>query len=130
MALRMKPASVIIANLGLEPNGRVQQYFTHRCRVHMDKYVPYENGDLRTNIEEGPNYIRYNSPYAHYIYEGILYVDPETGSAWARKDATKVPTGKSLTYHTAGTGDHWDKRMWSVERDQVIGEVRTYINGR
>ena len=130
MAVKIKPTSVIIANLGLGPNGDVQKYFTHRCRVHMDKYVPYEEGNLRTLVEEGNNYIKYYSPYAHYMYEGILYVDPETGSSWARKDVTKVPTGKPLVYHTAGTGSHWDKRMWSAEKDQVIKEIQDYVRRR
>lgn len=128
MALDFEPASVIVANLGLEPNGRVHKYFTHRCRVHMDKYVPYDEGHLRTeDVTEGINYIEYGQPYAHYMYEGVLYVDPETGSSWARKNVTKVPTGKQLEYHTAGTGDHWDNRMWSAEQKQVVKEVQDYI---
>lgn len=130
MPVRLQPSSIILANLGLQPNGDVHKYFTHRCRVHMDKYVPYEEGNLRKLVEEGTNYVKYKSPYAHYMYEGILYVDPETGSSWARKDITKVPTGKNLTYHTAGTGDHWDKRMWSAEKNQVIKEVQDYIKRR
>lgn len=127
MSLKMKPTSTIKAELGINPNGRVQKYFTHRCRVHMDKFVPYRKGNLRKIVFEGDNYISYNSPYAHYVYEGILYVDPETGSSWARKDVTKVPTGKELVYHTAGTGPHWDKLMWSAEKDQVIQEVQDFI---
>lgn len=125
--MKMQPISTIKANLGIEPNGRVQRFFTHTCRVHMDKYVPYRDGNLRTSIIEKSDSITYASPYAHYMYEGELYVDPETGSSWARKDVTKVPTGKDLVFHTPGTGKHWDKRMWSAEKEQVIKEVQDYI---
>lgn len=129
MAIKIKPTSTIVARLGLEDGGRVQKYFNDRCRIHMDKYVPYRDGNLRLNVSQATDgsYITYHSPYAHYQYEGILYVDPETGSSWARKDTTKVPTSTPLTYHTPGTGHHWDKRMWSVEGDTIIKELQDYI---
>lgn len=127
MSIRLNTAE-IKSRFGL--NGEAQQFFTHTCRLHMDKYVPYANEDLRTLVEEGEDYVKYYAPYAHYMYEGILYVDPETGSSWAKKDATKVPTGKELEYHTAGTGHHWDNLMWSAEKNQVIEEMQDFINRR
>ena len=127
MKLKMKPVGVIKAELGLEPNGKIQKKFTHLCRVHMDKYVPQRDGDLATQVEEGFDYVKYQSPYAHYQYMGILYVDPETGSPFARKKATKVPTNRKLTYHKPGTGDHWDERMKSAEMDAVLRELQDYI---
>ena len=130
MPVRFQPTSVIKAGLGIEPNGRVQRFFTHTCRLHMDKYVPYANGDLRRNVTETSDSVIYKTPYAHYMYEGELYVDPETGSSWARKDAIKVPTGKRLRYHTPGTGKYWDKRMWSAEKDKVLQEVQNKLGGK
>lgn len=127
MSVKMKPVGVIKARLGIDPGGDTQRFFTHTCRIHMDKYVPSRDGDLATNIEEGIDYIRYNSPYAHYQYKGILYVDPETGSPFARKGATKVPTNRPLIYHTAGTGSYWDKRMVSAEMNVVVQEVQDHI---
>lgn len=116
----LKPSGIIQAKLGLDQNGKVQKRFTHNCRIYMDKYVPYMDGDLRTNVLEESDRITYQSPYAHYMYEGKLYIDPETGSSWARKDTTKVATNKDLVYHTPGTGHHWDRRMVSAEIDDVI----------
>lgn len=130
MAVNILPTSVIKINLGIEPNGKVQKFATHTCRLYMDKYVPYRKGNLREEVEEGDNYVKYNMPYAHYMYEGILYVDHLTGSSWARKDATKIPTGKKLEYHTAGTGRHWDSLMWTAEKKQVIETIQNYINRR
>ena len=46
----LKPISEIKANLGIEPNGRVQKFFTNTCRNHMDKYVPKDTGILRENV--------------------------------------------------------------------------------
>ena len=126
----MKPVGVIKARLGVNPSGPVQRFFTHTCRIHMDKYVPFRDGDLATNVEEGINYVKYNSPYAHYQYRGILYVDPETGSPFARKDATKVPTNRRLTYHTPGTGPYWNRRMVSAEMNIIEEELQDFIRRR
>jgi hypothetical protein len=128
MPVKMKPTSTIKARLGLSPNGKVQRFLTNTCYKHMDRYVPYKEGDLRSTVDIKADSITYEMPYAHYQYEGILYVDPDTGSSWARKDVTKVSTDKSLQYHTPGTGHHWDKRMWSAEKEKVISEVQSYIN--
>ena len=129
MPVKMAPTSVIKLQLGLEKGGKVEKFATQTCAIHMDKYVPYKEGNLRDYDIDG-NEIIYDTPYAHYMYEGILYVDPETGSSWARKDVTKVPTSRKLTFRTPGTGRHWDKRMLSAEKDQVIKEIQEFINRR
>lgn len=130
MANVLKPTSTIKIDLGIDPNGPVQKFMTHTCRIHMDKYVPYRTGDLRDYVDEGADYVEYKMPYAHYMYEGILYVDPETGSSWAKKGATKIPTSKQLHYNTPGTGHYWDELMMSAEKHQVISEIQDYINRR
>ena len=68
----LKPISEIKANLGLEPNGRVQKFFTNTCYNHMDKYVPMgETEDLRRVVNIQSDNITYQSPYAHYQYKGM-----------------------------------------------------------
>lgn len=135
MFLKMKPISVIKANLGIEPNGRVQKYFTKRCAEHMDKYIPLDEGGLAyDNRIIKSDRIIYDTPYAHYMYEGKVMVDSETGSAWAKKDHTKVYNGNDINYSKSiargheFAGPHWDKRMWSAEQNEVIEEVQNYVN--
>lgn len=111
-SVNMKPTSVIIANLGLQPNGKVQKYFTKRCADYMDKYVPKDNGDLRTNIDIRDKSITYESPYARYQYYGV------------REDGTH----EVHNYTTPGTGPYWDKRMVSAEMNDLVKEVQDYIN--
>ena len=72
----LKPISEIKANLGIEPNGKVQKYFTERCYQHMDKYVPKDTGALRDTAVKGTDYIKYNVPYAHAQYVGIVHGTP------------------------------------------------------
>lgn len=49
---------------------------------------------------------------------------------WSRKNVAKVPSSRSLTYHTAGTGPHWDERMKSAEMKDVIKEIQDYMRSR
>ena len=112
MPVKLKPTSVIKARLGLEPNGRVQKFFTNTCYKHMDKYVPQDNGDLRTIVDIQPDSITYEMPYAHYQYMGM------------REDGTHVVQN----YTTPGTGPYWDKRMVSAEMQDIVKEVQNYIN--
>ena len=136
MPVKLKPTSEIKARLGLEPNGKVQKFFTNTCYKHMDKYVPMRNGDLRSNVAIQADSITYESPYAHYQYEGKKYVMDNGKSAyyspdygfWSKKGEKKHDSGEKLIYHTAGTGHHWDERMKSAEMEQVVQEVQDYIN--
>ena len=136
MPVKLKPTSEIKARLGIEPNGRVQKFFTNTCYKHMDKYVPYRDGNLRTIVDVKPDSITYESPYAHYQYEGKKYVMNNGKSAyyshdygfWSKKGEKKHDSGEKLIYHTAGTGHHWDERMKSAEMEQVVQEVQDYIN--
>ena len=109
--MEIKPIGQIKANLGIEPNGRVQKFFTNTCYKHMDKYVPKEKGDLRTNVDIQSDSITYMSPYAHAQYVGFT-------------------TGPVREYTTPGTGPYWDKRMKSAEMKQVVKEVQDYIGGK
>lgn len=72
----LKPISEIKADLGIEPNGKVQKYFTERCYQHMDKYVPKDTGILRENVVIENDSITYQSPYAHAQYVGIIHGTP------------------------------------------------------
>lgn len=118
MPVKMQPTSVIKARLGIEPNGRVQKFFTNTCYKHMDKYVPMSDleskGDLRTIVDIQPDSITYESPYARYQYYGM------------REDGTHVVKN----YTTPGTGPYWDKRMVSAEMQDVIKEVQDCIGGK
>ena len=112
MPVKLKPTSEIKARLGLEPNGRVQKFFTNTCYKHMDKYVPMDEGNLRKNVDIDSDKIVYESPYARYQYYGV------------REDGTH----KVQHYTTPGTGTYWDKKMVSAEMQDVVKEVQNYVN--
>ena len=43
----------------------------------------------------------YPGPYAHFLYRGKVYVDPNTGSTWAPKYGSKVETNRNLVFSKA-----------------------------
>ena len=79
----------------------------------INKYTPRNTGMLMNTVELLPFQIKYLESYAHYMYEGTLYVSPTTGSSWAEFGEEKVPTGTNLTYSTSENPyatDHWDTK--------------------
>ena len=110
MPVKMQPTSVIKANLGIDPSGKVQKFFTNTCYRYMDKYVPKDTGALRENVTIDSNSITYEQPYAHAQYIG------------------EVNGGKVVNYTTPGTGPYWDKRMVLAEMNDVVKEVQAFID--
>ena len=115
MPTYLKPTSVIKASLGINPNGKVSQFFTNQCAKRMNKYIPEGyTSNLRTVVDIQTNTITYEMPYAHYQYVGM------------REDGTHAVK----KYTTPGTGPYWDKRMWTAEGQNIIQEVQKYIEGK
>lgn len=110
MPVKIQPTSIIKANLGIEPNGRVQKFFTNTCYRYMDKYVPKDNGLLREIVTIDSNSITYEQEYAYAQYIG------------------EVNGGKVVNYTTPGTGPYWDERMKSVDMQNVVAEVQDFID--
>lgn len=137
MSVEFKPVGEIETRLQIEPGGYWHKRFANMCMKHMDRFVPMEvigkqSGMLRrsAHIEQNDEDIAvvYNTPYAHYVYEGKLWVDPITGSSWARKGTKKIPTDINLKYHTPGTGHHWDKLMVSADMEDIERTIERQMN--
>ena len=113
----------IIANFGLGKNGDVHKFFTNACALHMDKYVPYDEGTLANSVVQGGvvtsnvdvDSITYDQEYASYVYNEIS----KNGN----------PLNYSHDMHPYA-GDHWDERMVSAEMSEIEQEVQDYIDRR
>lgn len=117
MPVNVKPTSVIKARLGIDKNGRVQKFFTNTCAIHMDKYVPFDKGNLADYHIEGNNMIVYEQKYAEYQYYGM------------RNDGSHVinPENRDRSKHPLAN-TYWDRRMVTAEMQDVVKEVQDYIN--
>lgn len=133
---------VCVKTLGLEEKGRLQQVCANEILRLSDPYIPFAQAELSnsSDIEGGKDKdkhkhlteigkidatengvdVVWRSPYAHYVWVGMVYEDPvlhcagfQTEDGWrSRKDAQKVPTTRSLEYGN-GTlrGKKWADRM-------------------
>ena len=112
-----------IKTLGLDERGRVQQAIDETFLTGVEPYVPFLEGNLiDSGIENtiiGSGEIVWNTPYAQYMWNGIVYEDPKlhcagfkTENGWfSRKDVQKVPTDRSLEYKNGSLrGSHWAER--------------------
>ena len=136
MPLILMPADELITKLKITEGGPIHAYLTEECYKAMDKFTPYREGDLKSNVELRPGKIIYNEPYAKYMYYGKKMVMSNGKSAfyspdygfWSKKGEKKTLTNEDLVYHTPGTGPYWDKRMWSAKKQDVIKKTQDFLN--
>lgn len=108
----------------------------------MDPYVPADNMVLAQNVRvyvEGDNgVVEYQSPYAHYQYEGVAYgpnypiMDGGTVMGFY-SPPHKSPTGKKLKYshfrHPQATSE-WDKAMMRARKNDLMRVMQNYLGGK
>lgn len=117
-------------------------FLANECRRLMDPYVPAQNMMLSQNVEtysdSETGYIKYNSPYAHYQYEGEVYGPNypviEAGEVIGfRSPPHKYPTGRKLNHskfrHPLATSK-WDKAMMLARGDDLTKSYEEYLRSR
>lgn len=113
-------------------------FLANEAKRLMDPYVPATQSKMLsqnviTYVKGDVGIVEYRSPYAHYQYEGELYVSSITGSSWAKKGEYKVPAGKKLKYkdapHPLAT-NHWDEAMMVARKHDLVKAYQKYLNGK
>ena len=120
-----------------------QNYLDNAVLTDCNQYIPFDNGKLREsgilNTVLGSGVVQWETPYAHYQYEGEKYIDPKyhCGAFYvqnvgyrSRKGVPKVPSGKPLQYHTEGTGDHWFETAKAANGKEWIQNVKKIAGGK
>ena len=127
-------AETIKRNHGLQPEGPVQKLVDSEAMRYMSDYMPRRQaGELEHMMVMatviGFGQIDIPGPYAHYLHEGILYVSPTTGSAWAKKNEIKVPTDRELAYAGAPMrGKKFFDRMKADHKDDILQAAQAMID--
>lgn len=96
-----------------------------------EPFVPALTKSLANRAKVEGNVILYPGPYARYLYEGKVMVDPKTGAAgfltkngWkSRKGVTKVLTDRSLVFNKSVHGqaqDHWFEAAKVMNKEKWI----------
>lgn len=109
-----------------------QKKLNMQVAADCDAFIPFQQGALRIS-QHYPQGIyggeiawggaAHGAPYAHYQYEGELYLT-EDGRSFANKNERKYPTGLSLHYHTSGTSDHWFEKAKEQHKKEWVDLVK------
>lgn len=133
----MKPVNTIMTRLGVTPDGDVQKFVTNAVSGRITAYMPYRSGALtKLKFIKSPTEIEVIAPQAHYLYRGVLMVDPVTGSPWSKPEhGSKVDAvpPKALEYDKTKNpkaGPNWDKRLMAFEGAKIAADVQEYIKRR
>lgn len=73
-------------------------------------YVPMLTGSLDQRTQVEGSRVIYPGPYARFLYNGKVMVDPNTGSTFAPKGGSKVVTDRNLVFNQTvhpQAQDHW-----------------------
>ncbi len=135
----------VLRRVGLNDGGRAQAFHTANVMKRMSKYMPYRTGatiklmTIRTDVRKPQVVV--DTPYARYLYYGMLMVDPITGKGafynpdtdryWSRPGVRKVLTNTPLKFNTGKNpqaGPYWDRRLWRAEGNTIVAELQAFVN--
>lgn len=132
--LEIKATDLLLHSHGLQEGGPVQKVVDAECMRFMGPYMPRRQaGELEHKMVSatvvGSGKVEIDGPYAHYLHEGILYISPTTGSAWAKLNEVKVPTGKELHYSGAPMrGKKFFDRMKADHKKDILKAAQDQID--
>lgn len=123
----------------LVESDKIGKFLASEWSRYFAKYIPMQEGILASDITIDPFKVTYNLPYAHYQWEGKLYVDPITGKGafydkdygfWSRPGVSKVPTNTPLNYSKEQNPlatSHWEVPAFAMYQNIVAQSVSVYI---
>lgn len=77
---------------------RAEHALAQQVMKDTTPFVPALTGSLTQRTRVIGNVVIYPGPYARFLYNGKLMVDPATGSAYAPKGGHKVVTDRDLVF--------------------------------
>lgn len=127
----------MMKNCGLNEEGEVQKYIDNFVLEQSEPYMPHKSGVLiasgASSTKIGSGQVIWNTPYAHYMYEGKLMISPSTGSSWAKKHEEKIyaEPPKTLNYHSGDNNrrEHWFDRMIIDKKEELIKGCQKIVDG-
>ena len=94
-------AGKIVNKFNMQKGGSAQLFLSNECFRRMEKYVPWDTGNLATTVTVRPGSVTYEQEYAHRQYT--------------------TNKGKGLR------GKYWDKKMLSAEKQLLVNDVTKYV---
>lgn len=130
--INILPTKQMLANHDLETGGKVQQFIDSECIRLMKPYTPFRNGVLEgsatRNTVIGSGKIIQKTPYARYLYYGVVYGPNipilENGEIVGFfSPPKKHSTGRPLHYNQSRNhqaGKMWFERMKADRKNEIL----------
>ena len=105
--INMKPIEDVLKDLGITPDGELQEQLTKYTLRAMQRYMPWKTGRTARVLTKktAPDEITVDAPYARYLYYGV------------------GKSGKPLNYtrtHNKLAGPYWDRTMMDYEAELIV----------
>lgn len=116
-------------------NAAVMTELHNTLIIYCDPYVPMRDGVLSKNVIATKDYAHYQSPYAHYQYEGVVYgpnipiIKNGVIVGWW-SPPNKQPTGEKLNYSTElhpQATHHWEQAMLRDKKEPFMADLSKII---
>lgn len=127
--IKNRPLQTIYKELGLEEQGKVQQFLGKTVANNLKKYVSFKSGTQEASVNpiNGGKQVIINVPYAQFQAGGKVMVGIKSRSPWARRGERKVVISKNLTYHSNSLrGARPFERMKADKRDSILNQTANY----
>ena len=124
-----KKLKTLYKELGLEEQGKVQQFLGKTVADSLKKYVSYDSGtqEKSTKSIQGGKYVEIGVPYAQFQAGGKVMIGTKSKSPWARRGEKKIITNRNLTYHSSSLrGAHPFERMKADKRESILNQTANY----
>ena len=111
---------------------RAQRFLGERVLLDCKARMPLLTGSLQQRsytTDEGRQVI-FPGPYGRFQYMGVVMVDPDTGSPFARPGVKKVVTDRKLTYSRAEATAQWFETAKAEHGADWIAQVKRIAGGR
>ena len=121
---------------------KLGNFASHEWKRIINPYTPHRDGNLERNVAYRPWEFEYLEPYAHYQYNGSVYVDPlyQKGgftsdggiTFFSRPDVKKIDSGRPLNYskeHNPKASRRWDEAAKRDGQDsKLVNAIQKWID--
>lgn len=130
--IKTKQLQTIYKELGLEEQGKVQQFLGKIVADNLKKYVSFKSGAQEASVKpiRGGKQVIINVPYARFQAEGKVMIGTYSKRPWALRGERKVVTNRKLRYHNSSLrGAHPFERMKADKKDSILFQTAKYARG-
>lgn len=123
--------SAYLARVLADRTDRAAHIVAIQIQKDTSQYVPFLTGSLDTRTTVEGDTVIYPGPYARFLYYGKVMVDPDTGSPWASKGATKVLKDQDLVFTKDFHPDaqsHWFEASKAQNLDKWLRIAQKAVN--